>query len=355
LVQLGYTVPPEILFKNYLYFSSTVETLKRHFADFAAEIAEKYAGDNGLVVEIGSNDGVLLKNFQGKQVRALGFEPAANVAKAAREAGVDTINDFFNSSTAAKLKEERGTANVIIANNVFAHVAGLHDLVRGMEILLAQQGVMIIEFHHLASLYSHMEFDSIYHEHLCYYSLKPVMHLFGMFGMEVFDVKKIPIHGGSLRIYVQKKGGGHAISQNVQAILNEEETLGLYKLETYRDFAGKIASIRDELLAMLKKLKSEGKRVAGYGAPAKCTTLLNYFGIGPGLVEYIVDRSPSKQNRLVPGVHVPICGPERLKSDRPDYLLILAWNISEEIMKQQSEFRASGGKFIVPIPRPEIL
>ncbi len=355
LVQLGYTVPPEALFRNYLYFSSTSETLKRHFAALAEEIMQRFVKPGGLVVEIGSNDGVLLRNFAGKAAVAIGFEPATNVAEVARAAGVETINDFFNSSTAAALLEEKGPASAIVATNVFAHIAGLKDLVKGMQLLLGKDGVVIVEFHHLASLYSHMEFDSIYHEHLCYYSMKPIQNLFGLYGMEVFDVKKITIHGGSLRVYAQKIGAGRPISPEVQKIVDEEEAIGLYQLKTYERFAGDIAGLRDELLALLRKLKSEGKRIAGYGAPAKCTTLLNYFGIGPDLVEYIVDRGAAKQNRLVPGVHIPIVGPEKLQSDRPDYLLLLAWNLCDEIVGQQEEFRKSGGKFIVPIPKPRII
>ncbi len=355
LVQLGYTVPPEMLFKNYLYFSSTSETLKRHFAEMADEIMQKIAKPGSLVVEIGSNDGVLLRNFTGKSVRAIGFEPATNVAKFAQAAGVETINDFFNSETARALAAKQGPASVIIATNVFAHIAGLGDLVKGMRELLAKDGVIIIEFHHLASLYGKMEFDSIYHEHLCYYSLRPLMKLFGLHGMELFDVKKIPIHGGSLRIYVQKAGGGHTVTDAVGGILAEEEALGLYDIKTYEKFAQNISQVKHELVALLEKLKLEGKKVAGYGAPAKCTTLLNYCGIGPGLLLYIVDRSPSKQNMLVPGVHVPIYGPEKLAEDKPDYLLILAWNLYDEIVKQQADFKASGGKFIVPIPKPQII
>lgn len=355
LVQLGYTVPPEVLFKNYLYFSSTSETLKGHFAALAQEIMEKYAHDGEIVVEIGSNDGVFLRNFVGKKVRGIGFEPATNVAKVAQGAGVETINDFFNLENAQKFLAEKGSAKVIVATNVFAHIAQLRELVQGMERLLAKDGVVIIEFHHLASLYGHMEFDSIYHEHLCYYSLKPLQTLFGFYGMEIFDVKKIPIHGGSLRIYVQKKAAGREISANVGQIVGEEEELGLYHLETFEKFAGKIGRLKKELVGMLQKLKSEGKSVVGYGAPAKCTTLLNYCGIGPDLLEYIVDKGAAKQNLLVPGVGIPIYGPQKLLETKPDYVLILAWNLYDEIVRQQAEFKAQGGKFIVPIPEPRII
>ena len=355
LVQLGYTVPPEVLFKNYLYFSSMSETLKSHFAALAREIMEKFTHEGEIVVEIGSNDGVFLRNFVGRKVRGIGFEPATNVAKVAREAGVETINDFFNLQNAEKFISENGHAKVIVATNVFAHVAGLRDLVEGMERLLGKDGVVIIEFHHLASLYGHMEFDSIYHEHLCYYLLKPLHTLFGFYGMEIFDVEKIPIHGGSLRIYVQKKGGEREISATIGEIVAQEEGLGLYRLETYEKFAGKISKVKEELVGLLTKLKEDGKVVAGYGAPAKCTTLLNYCGIGPSLLSYIVDKGPSKQNLLVPGVGIPIYGPQMLKEKKPDYLLILAWNLYDEIVKQQAQFRMEGGKFIVPIPEPRII
>lgn len=355
LVQLGYTVPPEILFRNYLYFSSTSETLRNHFAGLASEICERFAKEGGMVVEVGSNDGVLLRNFKGTRIKAVGFEPATNVAEAARKEGVETLNEFFNSDTAKKLRGERGPASAIVATNVFAHVAGLRDLVAGMQSLLADDGVVIIESHHLASMYSKMEFDSIYHEHLCYYSLRPLMTLFGLYGMEIFDAKKIPIHGGSLRIYVQKKGAGREKTQALSSVLAEEESLGLYDEKTHLEFASKIGAVKAGLVELLEGIRNEGKRVAGYGAPAKCTTLVNYCGIGPSLVRYIVDRSPSKQGMLVPGMHIPIFGTEKMEKEPPDFLLLFAWNLHEEIARQQEAFRKRGGRFIVPIPEPRII
>jgi len=355
-VQIGHLVPPEIMFKNYIYFSSTSDTIRKHFAEEAQEIRQKFCQKGSLVVEIGSNDGVLLKNLLGTGVRPLGVEPATNVAAVAREAGVETLNDFFSLKTAKSIRAEKGKAAVIIANNVFGHVPDPHDLVGGVSELLEETGVMMIEVPYLADFYNKLEFDTIYHEHLSYFSLKPMMHLFGMFGMVVFDVKKFPVHGGTIRVYIQKKGGLHKVEQaNINKFLELEKSMGLYEPAAYDKFAERVKRLKVDLTGLLRKLKSEGKLVAAYGAPAKGNTLLCYCGIGTELVEYAVDKSPYKQDLYTPGMHIPVYGLDKMKGRKPDYLLILAWNFADEIMRQQSDFAAAGGKFIIPIPEPRII
>jgi len=309
-----------------------------------------------LAVEIASNDGVLLRNMLGKGVRVLGVEPATNIAKVANEAGVETLNDFFSLQTATKIRDERGPAKAIIANNVFAHIPDLNGCVEGMRRLLADDGVVLIEFPHLAPLYEGLEFDTIYHEHLSYFSLKPLVHLFSMHGMEIFDARKFPVHGGTLRIYVQKKGGPRKIEKGrIGNVLDEEERLGLYSPEAYDRFAKKVEGLKESLVGLLLQLKKDGKKIAIYSAPAKGNTLLNYCNIGTAIAEYAVDKSPAKQSLLTPGMHIPVYGLGKLQSDRPDCLLILAWNFKDEIMAQQAAFAASGGRFIIPIPRPQVI
>ncbi|MBM3229944.1 class I SAM-dependent methyltransferase, partial [Candidatus Parvarchaeota archaeon] len=291
LVQLGFVVPPEILFRDYIYFSSTSDTAKKHFAALAGKVAKDFASKGDLVVEIASNDGVLLKNLLGTGIRPLGVEPATNIAKVASEAGVETLNEFFNSATARKIHGEHGPAKVILANNVFAHIADLNDCVLGMQLLLGKDGVAIIEFPHLYDLYENLEFDTVYHEHLSYFSLKPLMRLFSKFDMEIFRAEKFEIHGGTLRIYVQKKGGArNADGEDIARILAQEEKLGLYSKEAYQKFAKKVEALKTDLVSLLSDLKSKGKRIAIYSAPAKGNTLLNYCGIGLSLVDFAVDK-----------------------------------------------------------------
>lgn len=357
LVQLGIVVPPELMFRNYIYFSSTSTTMREHFALLAQEVLDEYTSDNDLIVEIASNDGVLLKNMLGKNVRPLGVEPATNIAKVAIQSGVNTINEFFNLSLAKKILSEHGKAKVILANNVFAHIPDLLDCVSGMETLLDKNGVIIIECPHLYDLCKNTEFDTIYHEHLSYFSLRPLSYLFSKFGLELFDAKKFHnVHGGTLRLYVQRKSGQNQVnSDHLSNIENEEESLGLYSCEKYDLFAKNVKNLKSELVSFLENLKKSGKSISLYGAPAKGNTLLNYCKIGKNIVDFCVDRSPVKQGLLTPGMHIPIYGTEKLLESRPDYLLILAWNFKDEIISQQAQYAKSGGKFIIPIPKPKIV
>lgn len=355
LVQIGYTVSPEILFKNYIYYSATSDLVHNHARFLASSFCRRFnLTPASLVMEIASNDGTVLKHFQAEEVKVLGIEPATNIAEEAENAGVPTFNDFFSEASAEVLVEWYGCADVILGRHVFAHVPEIHGFVRGLKRLLAARGAVAIEAPYLIDFVERTEFDTVYHEHYSYLSVRAMANLFSGYGMEVFDVEQVAIHGGSL-IYFIGHVGAHTVSGNVQNMIDAELAKGLGKKETYAAFAERTARIKDDALTLLRDLKAQGKRVAAYGAPAKGNTFLNYCGIGTDLVEYTVDKSPYKQNLYTPGMHLPVYHPDKLAQDMPDYVLLLAWNFADEIIEQQRVYLEKGGRFIQAIPEVRIL
>ena len=356
LVQLPAHETPEAIFGDYAYFSSYSESWLEHARRYAEAMTERFGiSETSRVVEVASNDGYLLRNFQERGVPVLGIEPAANVAEAAEASGVPTLVRFFGKRTAERLVARRKTADLLVANNVLAHVPDLNDFVAGLRIALKKTGVLTIEFPHLLKLVAETQFDTIYHEHFSYFSLATAGRVLDAHALELFDVEELATHGGSLRLYVARAGSGRPVTSNVARIKKAERAAGLDSLQTYRGLARRAATIRRDLTEFLQGAKRAGKTVAGYGAPAKGNTLLNYCGIGPELLPYTVDRSPHKQGRLLPGSHVPVEAPEAILQRRPDYVLILPWNLTGEIVAQMDEVRAWGGQFVVPIPEVRIL
>ncbi len=355
LVQIGHVVRPDDLFTNYIYFSATSDLVHRH-ADYLAKSFQKRFGLNerSQVVEIASNDGTVLQYFKKTGVRTLGVEPAVNIAKVAVQAGIDTVNEFFHEASAGRIRKKYGQADVILGRHVFAHVPEIHGFVKGLKLLAAPGGVVAIEAPYLIDFVEKNEFDTVYHEHYSYLSVRAMANLFKQYDMELFDAERVAIHGGSI-IYFIGHAGAHPKTDTVAALIKAEQDRKLDRKETYVAFAERTAGIKTSLLTMLRDLKKSGKRVAAYGAPAKGNTLLNYCGITTDLVEYTVDKSPYKQNLFTPGAHLPVYHPDKLVQDMPDYVLMLAWNFADEILEQQKAYRNKGGKFIIPIPEVKLL
>lgn len=352
LVQLEEFTSPHDIFSDYAYFSSFSDSWLAHAKAYVDMIAERFSlGRDSRVVEIASNDGYLLQNFAARGIPALGVEPAANVAEAANKRGINTKVAFFGEKTARAIVAEEWAADLIIGNNVLAHVPDLNDFVRGLNLLLKPAGLITMEFPHLLQLMEQNQFDTIYHEHFSYFSFLAVEKVFARHGMKLFDVEELSTHGGSLRIYAaHQDDASKPIGSRAKELKSREETLGFGRFDHYLSFGPQVEATKRKLLSFLISAKQEGKRVVGYGAPAKGNTLLNYCGVRTDLIEYTVDRSPHKQGHFLPGVHIPIYEPERVCQTRPDYLLILPWNIREEVMQQMSHIREWGGEFVVPIP-----
>jgi SAM-dependent methyltransferase len=356
LLQINEIVSPDILFKDYIYVSGTSETLRQHFEELARNVAENYGlGTGTLVVDIGSNDGTLLKEFKKIGSTVIGVEPAVNIAKVAEANGIKTINDFFSYPIAMKMVKEYGKAKAITATNVVAHTNDLDDLLKAVSNILMDDGVFVIEVPYLIDLLENTEFDTIYHEHLSYFAIHPLKKIIEEHGLKIVNVERVKIHGGSIRVFICKKESRFCINKNLEGLTSIEFDKELHKPLIYRKFAGQVEKLKEDLVGLLNELKKKNKKIVGYGAAAKGNTLLNYYQIGTDLLDYIADLSPLKQNRYTPGTHIPIFGPDKIYETKPDYILILAWNFADEIMKQQSRFKEGGGKFIIPVPEVRII
>ena len=357
LVQLEEFESPQEIFSDYAYFSSYSDSWLDHCKSYTRVMQERLSLDgNAQVIELASNDGYLLQYFQEAGIAVLGVEPAANVAQVALDKGIPTLIEFFGVETAKRMANEGIFADLLLGNNVLAHVPDLNDFVSGLRLVLKPAGVITMEFPHLLQLMKQNQFDTIYHEHFSYFSLYAVDQVFSHHGLEIFDVDQLPTHGGSLRIYAQHAGApGRPRQDSVFHLIGTEKAAGLTRIEPYGKFSIGVQKAKCDLLEFLINAKREGKQVVGYGAPAKGNTLLNFCGVGRDFIDYTVDRSPAKQGRFLPGTHIPVHSPGRLAKTRPDYVLILPWNIKDEIMKRAQYIRDWGGKFVTPIPDVEIL
>src|ERR1700687_4324020 len=351
-VQLMDVVDPRLLFEEYVYVSGTSPLFVDHFKRYAADVMERLDIKRGdLVVDIGSNDGTLLRFFQAAGCRVLGIDPAKAIAKAASESGIETLAEFFTPAMARDICTSRGPARVITANNVFAHVDDLRGVVDGVRALLSPDGVFVFEVSYLVDVYEKTLFDTIYHEHLSYHSVRPLVKFFAANEMELIDVVRVPSHGGSIRGFAQPAGAARGVQPSVPEMLDLESRLKLDLPATFKSFAANIDNLKEELRRLLTRLKAEGAGIAGFGAPAKATTLLPQFQLGNDVLDFIVDDSPLKQGLFTPGQHIPVLSPAVLEERHPDYLLLLAWNFAQPIMASHSNYTSTGGHFIVPLPQ----
>jgi SAM-dependent methyltransferase len=354
-VQLLDGVPPSAMFEDYLYISSASDVLKAHLLDLSDIVTQRCGlGAQDLVIDVGCNDGTLLSGFQRHGVRVLGVDPAKNLVDFTAAKGIDRYVGFFNSQSAKEIVAEYGHAKVITATNTFPHIPALRDFVQGLQTALAPGGFFVVEAHSLFDMLEQVAFDTIYHEHISYWALAPMIRLFEEHGMEVVNAERLPLHHGQLRVFVQRRGEGK-VQPAVAQILELEKKHGLDRMETYKAFANSVERIKQDLTRAIRDLRAQGKRVVGYGAPAKGNTLLCYLQLGPDKIDYIADKSRLKQGLFTPGMHVPVVPPERILEDQPDYLLVLAWNFLDEIIEQQADYRSRGGQFILPVPKVKII
>ena len=357
MVQIGEVLSPEKLFINYIYLASNSETMKKHIKALVRRIKDKHlSGKDDFVVEIGSNTGDLLKLFKADGTRVLGIEPAKNIAAMSNKNDIETMAVFFNKETAHAVKERYGNANAVIGRHVFAHIKDLDSVIKGASDLIGKDGVFIVEVPYLVDFIERNEFDTVYHEHLSYFSVGTLKFLFNKYDMEIVDVERaLGIHGGSIIVYIKNKASNAKVSERVNELIKLEKENGLDDFKTYADFTDRVLKFKEELLSVLKGLKSQGKRICGYGAPAKSTTLLNYCGIDTDVLDFVVDNTPTKQGLYLPGSHLEVCSDECVLKEQPDYFLLLAWNFADEIIRKEDKYIKKGGRFIVPIPNVRIV
>lgn len=354
--QLTHVVPADLMFKHYLYVSSTTQTFRDHFAAYAKDLRGKSKLETGgVAVDIGSNDGLLVKCYSNEGFNAVGVDPAENLAKAANESGIPTLNKYFDESCVEEIINNYGKADVISCNNVFAHIGDIQSVVRNVTGLLSDVGILTIEFPYYVLMHQDLVFDMIYHEHVSYMNVEPLRFLLNKYGLDIFDIQEVDSHGGSLRVYASWKDGSYTISDKAQSYINKEQEIGANTAEEAKVFADKVLAIKDKLWEFIYKAKAEGKTVAGYGAPAKASTIINFCDFGPEDIDFIVDDNPLKQNLLSPGTHIPIVSSKVLEEKTPDYLIIFAWNFAKEIIKNNNHLREIGVQFIVPLPEPKIV
>jgi SAM-dependent methyltransferase len=355
-LQLGHVVNPEILYrKQYSYVSATSPVFVRHLRDFACDITDRYRlNPGGLVIDVGSNDGTALRFFQEQGYRVLGIDPATEIADRANRSGIETLCEFFGLEVAEKFAPSYGPAALITAHNSFAHIDDLETAVKGAKTWLADDGLLVVEVGYLLDVYQNMWFDTIYHEHLDFHSVAPFVAFFARLGMQVVEVIRTSSQGGSIRVIVQKDGGGHPVNESVQELIALERRAGLQDAESFVKYGERIEGVKEKLTGLLAEVARQGKSVAGFGAPTKATTLLYHFNLASALA-FLVDENPLKQGMYTPGSHIPVYSAEAIYERRPDYLLILAWNFAEDIMRRHSKYRDMGGHFIVPMPEARII
>jgi len=358
-LQVNEVVSPELLFRNYIYLTGVSDAVLEHAQVLYQSVVEALGGATGRpplqVIEAASNDGTVLSVFQRNGCRVLGVDPARNIAKIANERGIETLAEFFNKETARAVSARMPNADVFIARNVLAHVADLHGFVAGIGMVMAADGVGVIEVPHALTMYDQLQYDQVFHEHLGYYTVEVLQTLFGMHGLKVIRVEEIPIHGGSIRVYLAKKSSARQVEASVQRVVGEERKRGLGKVETWLEFAERVNRQKTKLLQELKALKADGKRIAAYGASGKGQAMLQFCGIDGRLLDYVVDKSQWKQGKLTPGTRIPVYSTERLLSDKPDVLLLSAWNFADEIRRQQHDYVVQGGRMLHPLPMPHYL
>ncbi|MBN1688466.1 MAG: class I SAM-dependent methyltransferase [Candidatus Omnitrophica bacterium] len=354
LVQLTHVVPPDLMFRNYFYVSSTTQTFKAHFAEYAKTARKKLGKKTSpLAVDIGSNDGALLALYQQEGMRAVGVDPATNLAREANVRGLRTFDRYFDASCVQEIITEFGKADVISANNVFAHIDDIQSVCRNVFDLLDEEGIFVIEFPYLGTMLDKMYFDMIYHEHLSYIAVSPLQFLLSRFHMEIFDIQEVESHGGSLRIYIKKKSANRRIESIVTSYIQEEKRRNFSSPSIYEEFARKVIKTKEELVSCIGEIKAEGKTVAGYGAPAKASTIVNFCELTNVQIDFIVDDNPMKQNNYVPGARIPIVSSQHLEKNAPDYILIFAWNFAKEILSKIGHYSKRGTRFLVPLPHPD--